>query len=84
VYYVAGQGAVRDILKQFTGRAFSVHDVMPQDEASSEPGSHAIRLWLRGRRNLQSLVVAVSDLRAVTSVRKISAPPTQDPNLSPH
>jgi putative Mg2+ transporter-C (MgtC) family protein len=75
IQYVAGEGAVREILKLCTGRAFSVYDVTPQDDTANEPGKHSIQLRLRGRGNLQSLIVAVSDLRAVTSVRRIPIPP---------
>jgi len=78
VQYMAGEGAVRDILKLCTGRAFSVHDVTPQDDASNDTGKHSIQLRLRGRGNLDSLVVAVSDLRAVTSVRKLGMPHSRD------
>jgi putative Mg2+ transporter-C (MgtC) family protein len=81
VHYVAGEGAVRDILKLCTGRAFSVHDVTPLDDAPSDAGTHSIQLRLRGRGNLDALVVAVSDLRAVTSVRKLSLPPSANPEL---
>jgi putative Mg2+ transporter-C (MgtC) family protein len=79
VDYVAGKGAVREILKLCTGRAFSVHGVTPQDNASGKAGMHAIQLRLRGRGDLDSLVVAVGDLSAVTSVRRISAPQSKDP-----
>jgi putative Mg2+ transporter-C (MgtC) family protein len=78
VQYVAGEGAVREILKQCTGRAFTVHDVAPQDDALSDSGKHSIQLRLRGRGNLDSLVVAVSDLRAVTSVRRIPVAHSRD------
>jgi uncharacterized membrane protein YhiD involved in acid resistance len=78
VQYVAGEGAVREILKQCTGRAFTVHDVTPQDDALSDSGKHSIQLRLRGRGNLDSLVVAVSDLRAVTSVRRITVARSRD------
>lgn len=71
IQYVAGEGAIREILKLCTGRAFSVHDVTPQEDASADAGRHSIQLRLRGRGNLDALIVAVSDLRAVTSVRKI-------------
>jgi putative Mg2+ transporter-C (MgtC) family protein len=79
VDYVAGKGAVRDILKLCTGRAFSVHDVTPKDNTSGEAGIHSIQLRLRGRGDLDSLVVAVSDLSAVTSVRRISAVQSKGP-----
>jgi putative Mg2+ transporter-C (MgtC) family protein len=79
IHYMAGQGAVREILKLCTGRAFSVHDVTPQDNVPGDAGMHSIQLRLRGRGDLDSLVVAVSDLRAVTSVRRISAPALKEP-----
>jgi putative Mg2+ transporter-C (MgtC) family protein len=82
ISYVAGQGAVREILKQCTGRAFTVHDVTPHDNSSSDPGNHAIQLRLRGRGNLDSLVIAIADLRAVTSVRRIPVPNPKDPDQS--
>ena len=82
VHYVAGRGAVRDILKLCTGRAFSVHDIAPQDNTSSEAGVHLIQLRLRGRGDLDSLVVAIGDLSAVNSVRRISAPQAKDPESS--
>jgi putative Mg2+ transporter-C (MgtC) family protein len=72
IQYVPGEGAVREILKLCTGRAFSVHEVTPRDEVSSDAGKHSIQLRLRGRGNLDALIVAVSDLRAVASVRKNS------------
>ncbi len=79
VRYVAGQGAAREIMKVCAGRAFSVHDLAPQDNVPSDPSTHSIQLRLRGRGDLDSLVVAISDLRAVTSVRRISAAkPTSD------
>jgi len=74
VHYVAGQGAVREIMKLCTGRAFSVYDVTPQDDLASTDGDrHAIQLRLRGRGDLDSLVVAMGDLRGVISVRRITA-----------
>jgi putative Mg2+ transporter-C (MgtC) family protein len=77
VQYVAGEGVVREVLKLCTGRAFSVHDVTPRDDVSGEAGIHSIQLRLRGRGNLDALVVAVSDLRAVTSVRKNPKAPSR-------
>jgi putative Mg2+ transporter-C (MgtC) family protein len=79
VHYVAGKGVVREILKLCTGRAFSVNDVTAQDNTSNEAGTHSIQLKLRGRGDLDSLVVAISDLSAVTSVRRVSAPQSKDP-----
>jgi putative Mg2+ transporter-C (MgtC) family protein len=70
VHYQAGQGAVRDILKLCTGRAFSVSEVSAEDDAMTNASTHAIQLRLRGRGNLDSLVLAIRDLGGVVSVRK--------------
>src|ERR1700722_12517284 len=70
IHYQAGQGTVREILKLCTGRAFSVHEVTAEDDAMTDSSTHAIQLRLRGRGNLDSLVLAVRDLRGVLSVRR--------------
>jgi putative Mg2+ transporter-C (MgtC) family protein len=70
IHYVAGQGAVREIMKLCTGRAFSINDVTAQeDNAATDAGKHVIRLRLRGRGDLDSLVVAIGDIQGLISVR---------------
>jgi putative Mg2+ transporter-C (MgtC) family protein len=70
VHYLAGKGAVREIMKLCTGRAFSIDDVTAnEDNAASDAGKHVIRLRLRGRGDLNSLVVAIGDIQGVISVR---------------
>jgi putative Mg2+ transporter-C (MgtC) family protein len=70
VQYLAGKGAVREIMKLCTGRAFSISNVTAQeDDASIDTGKHVIRLRLRGRGDLDSLVVAIGDIQGVISVR---------------
>jgi putative Mg2+ transporter-C (MgtC) family protein len=76
IHYLPGQGTVREILKLCTGRAFSVNDVTARDDASTNTEKHAIQLRLRGRGDLDSLLVAIGDLRGVISVRRAS---TADP-----
>jgi putative Mg2+ transporter-C (MgtC) family protein len=70
VHYQAGQGTVREILKLCTGRAFSVHEVTAEDDAMTDSATHAIQLRLRGRGNLDALVLAIRDLQGVISVRR--------------
>jgi putative Mg2+ transporter-C (MgtC) family protein len=72
IHYVSGQGAVREIFKLCTGRAFSVLGVSAQEHDASQTDPHALQLQLRGRGDLEALVVAIGDLRGVTSVRRIS------------
>jgi putative Mg2+ transporter-C (MgtC) family protein len=70
VHYQAGQGAVREILKLCTGRAFSVNELSAEDDAMTNATTFAIQLRLRGRGNLDSLILAIRDIRGVTSVKK--------------
>lgn len=74
VHYRAGQGAVREMLKLCTGRAFSVQEVTAEDDAMTDTATHAMQLRLRGRGNLDSLVLAIRDLSGVVSVRRNSSP----------
>jgi putative Mg2+ transporter-C (MgtC) family protein len=77
IHYLAGQGTVREILKLCTGRAFSVNDITAQDDASTNTERNAIQLRLRGRGDLDSLLVAIGDLRGVISVRRASTADTK-------
>jgi hypothetical protein len=70
IRYCAGQGPVRDIMKLCSGRAFAVQDVARRPDLDADPRTHALRLRLHGRGDLDSLMVAVGDLRGVTSVEK--------------
>jgi putative Mg2+ transporter-C (MgtC) family protein len=80
VQYLAGQGAVREIMKLCTGRAFSINDVTAhEDNAATDSGKHVIRLRLRGRGDLDSLVVAIGDVQGVISVRT----PSVDDSAAP-
>jgi len=73
VHYRAGQGTIREILKLCTGRAFSVHEVTAEEDAVADSATHAIQLRLRGRGNLDSLVLAIRDLNGVAGVHKTSS-----------
>jgi putative Mg2+ transporter-C (MgtC) family protein len=80
VHYLAGKGAVREIMKLCTGRAFSINDVTAhEDNVASDAGKHVIRLRLHGRGDLNSLVVAIGDIQGVISVRTPSA---EDPAVT--
>jgi putative Mg2+ transporter-C (MgtC) family protein len=72
IHYSSGQGAVREILKLCMGRAFSVHEVTAEEDAMTDAATHAIQLRLRGRGNLDSLVLAIRDVRGVRSVKRIA------------
>ncbi len=73
IQYSAGQGTVREIIKLCTGRAFTVHDVSTQDDTfQGESDNHAIELRLRGRGNLESLLLAIRDLEGVKSIRRVT------------
>jgi len=78
VHYLAGQGAVREILKLCSGRAFSVHEVSAHDDAATDQERHAIHLRLRGRGDFDSLAIAMRDLRGIISVSRVPTADSKD------
>jgi putative Mg2+ transporter-C (MgtC) family protein len=78
IQYTPGKGAIQEIIQMCTGRGFTVHDLtVCSDPAQSESAPQAIRLQVRGRRGLTSLVVAIGDVKGVLSVR-MSSPAADD------
>jgi putative Mg2+ transporter-C (MgtC) family protein len=74
IHYLAGKGAVREIMKLCTGRAFTINDVTAKEDGTeTDSGKHVIHLRVRGRGDLNSLVVAIGDINGVVSVRTTSA-----------
>jgi putative Mg2+ transporter-C (MgtC) family protein len=70
IQYRAGKGAVQEITRLCIGSGFSVHQLtLQRGDAQADPDKQAIRLNLRGRGDLESLVVAIGDLKGVTSVQ---------------
>jgi putative Mg2+ transporter-C (MgtC) family protein len=70
ICYRAGKGAVQEITGLCTGSGFSVHQLtLQRDDAAADPEQQAVRLRLRGRGDMQSLLVALGDLKGVTSAR---------------
>ncbi len=69
IHYHAGKGAVQAVLQLCNGRGFSVDQIaLKRDEAASEAEKQAIRLRLRGRGDLESLLIALGDLKGVMAV----------------
>jgi putative Mg2+ transporter-C (MgtC) family protein len=70
IQYRAGKGAVHEITRLCTGSGFSVHQLTVQrDDAPADPDKQAVRLQLRGRGDMESLVVAIGDLKGVISAQ---------------
>lgn len=70
VLYQAGQGTLREVIKLCTGREFAVHEITAEDDEDPLSATHAVQLVLRGRGNLELLVLGIRDLRGVVSVRR--------------
>jgi len=72
VQYRAGKGVVQEITHLCTGRGFAVHQIgVQQQEITSEQYKPLSQLLLRllGRGNMESLLVAIGDIKGVTSVQ---------------
>ncbi|MGH8230782.1 MAG: MgtC/SapB family protein [Steroidobacteraceae bacterium] len=79
IHYRAGKGAVHEITRLCTGSGFAVHQFMvKQDDASEDPERQAIRLRLRGRGDMESLVVAIGDLKGVISAQLTAMQPPRE------
>jgi putative Mg2+ transporter-C (MgtC) family protein len=75
IEYGAGQGAVHQIMKLCSGALISVHDV--PDEGLTEvvgPRFPSIHVRLRARGSFDSLIMIISDLPHVKSVRRLMIP----------
>jgi putative Mg2+ transporter-C (MgtC) family protein len=73
IHYQAGKGMVREIMKVCSGRAFAVNEIeVHPGDAAGDVETRALHVRLRGRRGLNALVIALSDLPGVVSVNIIS------------
>ncbi len=80
VEYVPGQGAVSSIMKLCSGRSFTVHDISTErSDAPRDGGLRALQIGLRGRGSWDALLLALGDVRGVTSVRTLGAGAAGDP-----
>ena len=68
VRYTPGKGSVEKIMQMCTGRGFSIRELaVEQSEGTVENDVRAIHLQLSGRRGVESLVVAIGDIKGVVS-----------------
>jgi putative Mg2+ transporter-C (MgtC) family protein len=76
ILYRAGKGVVQEITHLCTGRGFAVHQIVVQqqeigadlEKLQDKPLSQ-LRLRLIGRGNMESLLVAIGDIKGVTSAQ---------------
>jgi putative Mg2+ transporter-C (MgtC) family protein len=79
VQYVPGKGAVEKILQLCAGREFAIQELATRAEhADADKEVRAIHLRLRGRRGLETLVLAIGDVKGVISVRVSPAEHAKD------
>jgi putative Mg2+ transporter-C (MgtC) family protein len=85
IKYVPGRGAVEQILQMCAGREFSIQELAMQPrDASPSSDMRAMHLHLRGRRGIDLLAMAISDIPGVVSVRVLRGErdggmPAEDP-----
>jgi putative Mg2+ transporter-C (MgtC) family protein len=81
IHYRAGKGAVQEITQLCTGRGFSVRQIAVQrDDPATEPEKPQMRLRLRlvGRGDVESLLVAIGDLKGVSSAQLTPLQPAKE------
>jgi putative Mg2+ transporter-C (MgtC) family protein len=68
VRYTPGKGSVEKIMQMCTGRGFSIQELaVEQSQGTVENDVRAIHLQLSGRRGVESLVVAIGDIKGVVA-----------------
>jgi putative Mg2+ transporter-C (MgtC) family protein len=68
VRYTPGKGAVEKVMQMCTGRGYTIHGLtVEQAPETAEGETRAIRFQLTGRRSIQTLVVAIGDIKGVVS-----------------
>jgi putative Mg2+ transporter-C (MgtC) family protein len=79
VQYTPGKGAVEKIMQMCAGRGFSIQELaVEQSDEAAGSDARAIHLRLRGRREVEALLVAIGDIKGVVSARLSSAQPGKD------
>ena len=74
IQFVPGKGAVEKVMQMCTGRGYSIQVLaVEQPETVTEPETRGIHLQLSGRRGVEPLLVAIGDIKGVTTVRLASA-----------
>ncbi|MGH8149167.1 MAG: MgtC/SapB family protein [Steroidobacteraceae bacterium] len=77
VQYTPGQGTVEKIMQMCSGRGYSIQELeTAPSEADAE--TRAIHVHLSGRHGVESLLVALGDIKSVVSVRMAPAQHTKE------
>ncbi len=79
IQYTPGKGAVEKVMQMCTGRGYSIQVLaVEQSGFMAESETRGIHLQLSGRRGVESLLVAISDIKGVTSAKLSSANQDKD------
>lgn len=79
VRYLPGRGAVEKIVQTCAGSGFAIERVaMDRTEAAADGDVHSIHLDITGRRSVDSLLIAVGDLKGVVSAAQSPAGQASD------
>ena len=72
LHYVPGKGAIQEIVQICTGRGFVIQGLTVRTDPAAEGERQAIQLQVRGRRDVNALLLAIGDVKGVVSVRPLS------------
>ena len=72
VSYIPGKGAIQEIVQNCTGRGFVIHNLAVRNGGSASGNeTQTIQLEVHGRRDMSALLLAIGDVKGVTSVRPV-------------
>lgn len=79
VRYIPGKGAVEKVMQMCTGSGYVIQELaVGQPEAAAEGETRAIRFHVSGRRGVDTLLVAIADIKGVVGAGLSSGQQVKD------
>jgi putative Mg2+ transporter-C (MgtC) family protein len=77
--YAPGKGAVEKVMQMCTGRGYVIQDLAVQKtQGAAEGETRAIQFHLSGKRGLETLIVALADIKGVVTAKVVTASQAKD------
>jgi putative Mg2+ transporter-C (MgtC) family protein len=67
VQYTPGKGAVEKVMQMCTGRGYTIQELTVEQSDATGPDKRTMHFKVSGRRGVESLVVAIADIKGVTT-----------------
>jgi putative Mg2+ transporter-C (MgtC) family protein len=78
VRFTPGKGSVEKVMQMCAGRGYAIQELAVEQCGTAESEVRAIHLQLSGRRGIESMVIAIGDIKGVISASLAPAQHTKD------